>query len=249
MQRFEALVTADDLEDRSWLGSHYCSPSWRIQSLVFWTSLILLILLAVALATFAFVVSTPYISNLEVHSTFPSISSSRFTWLVLTHWKNMATPTRLGDGWWKNLAVGASTPSLVFGSSSFHGSMLMPTSRVKMILQSFQPSYICQIIYYSYFESHFSKSYDLSIETIYFKSKSKSKYKSKSKPKSTSKFKIFSRTEATHFSFRYFFAAFWSPQGETIIFPHFFHSHLAGHLVHFETQKKNLVSIYLNFLG
>jgi hypothetical protein len=24
---------------------------------------------------------------------------------------------------------------------------------------------------------------------------------------------------------------------------------LVGHLVHFETQKKNLVSIYLNFLG
>jgi len=43
----------------------------------------------------------------------------------------MATPTPLGDGWWKNLAVGASTPSLVFGSSSFHGSMLMPTSRLK----------------------------------------------------------------------------------------------------------------------
>jgi hypothetical protein len=59
-----------------------------------------------------------------------------------------------------------------------------------MILQSFEPSYICQVIYYSYFESHFSKSYDLSIETIYFKSKSKSKYKSKSKPKSTSKSKF-----------------------------------------------------------
>ena len=58
-----------------------------------------------------------------------------------------------------------------------------------MILQSFQPSYICQIIYYSYFESHFFKSYDLSIGTISFKPKSKSKYKSKSKPKSTSKSK------------------------------------------------------------
>ena len=248
MQRFEALVTAVDLEDRSWLGSHYCSPSWRIQSLVFWTSLILLILLAVALVTFAFVVSTAYISNLEVHSTFPSISSSRFTWLVLTHWKNMATPTPLGDGWWKNLAVGASTPSLVFGSSSFHGSMLMPTSRLKWSSNHSNPAISARsfIILISNLISPSRMTY---LSKLYILNLNPNLSINPSPNPNRHLNQNFSRTEATHFSFRYFFAAFWSPQGETIIFPHFFHSHLAGHLVHFETQKKNLVSIYLNFLG
>ena len=163
MQRFEALVTAD-LEDHSThpilgvLNISYSSDS--------------------SCSSFGYIrIRCIYCLHLQFGSSH-NLSINFILQVYLTSsdpLKEHGNPN--SAGWWlveksRCWCVNSFVGVWIIIISWFNADAHFP---VKMILQSFEPSYICQVIYYSYFESHFSKSYDLSIETIYFKSKSKSK--------------------------------------------------------------------------